>query len=226
MRLGRLRFGCAPVVGAVCVTGLALWGMASTGRGARRRRPLIKYNGNSRDYWEHPPADWFMGDETAQQHGTHPYPGQPLPTPHDELVGLVKDNIKLLPGFHIEVLADQLDCARQMVFGSRQHALCRLLDRPRVRAEEAGRQVGGEDHHQGAASTDRHRLSTTATSTSPTSTRSIATRISPTISTTRRARSSTATSRRTPRTAGSTWLRIRRRRAGSTFRSARPATSA
>ena len=49
-----------------------------------------------------------MGDETAQQHGTHPYPGQPLPTPHDEMVGLVKDNIKLLPGFHIEVLADQL----------------------------------------------------------------------------------------------------------------------
>ena len=85
--------------------------------GARRRCPLIKYNGNGRDYWEHPPADWFMGDETAQQHGTHPYPGQPLPTPHDELVSLVKDNIKLQPGFHIEILADQLDCARQMVFG-------------------------------------------------------------------------------------------------------------
>jgi glucose/arabinose dehydrogenase len=118
MQLGRLRFGLLrPVVGAVCVAGIALWGIASTGA-ARADEPLIKYNGNSRDYWEHPPADWFMGDETAQQHGTHPYPGQPLPTPHDELVGLVKDNIKLLPGFHIEVLADQLDCARQMVFGS------------------------------------------------------------------------------------------------------------
>ena len=59
-----------------------------------------------------------MGDETAQQHGTHPYPGQPLPTPHDELVGLVKDNIKLAPGFHIAILADQPHCARQMVFGA------------------------------------------------------------------------------------------------------------
>ena len=59
---------------------------------------LIKYNGNARDYWDHPPADWFMGDETAQQHGTHPYPGQPLPTPHDELVNLVKENIKLHAG--------------------------------------------------------------------------------------------------------------------------------
>jgi len=114
MQLGRLRFGLLrPVVGAVCVTGIALWGIASTGA-ARADDSLIKYNGNTRDYWEHPPADWYMGDETAQQHGTRPYPGQPLPTPHDELVGLVKDNIKLLPGFHIEVLADQLDCARQM----------------------------------------------------------------------------------------------------------------
>ena len=117
MRLGRLRFWLRPVVGAVCVTGIALWGIASTGA-ARADDALIKYNSNTRDYWVHPPADWFMGDETAQQHGTHPYPGQPLPTPHDELVGLVKDNIKLLPGFHIEVLADQLDCARQMVFGA------------------------------------------------------------------------------------------------------------
>ena len=115
MRLARLRFGILPTL--VGVAGLAAVGMASTVP-ARADDALIKYNGNSRDYWEHPPADWFMGDETAQQHGTHPYPGQPLPTPHDELVGLVKDNIKLQPGFHIEILADQLDCARQMVFGN------------------------------------------------------------------------------------------------------------
>ena len=116
MRLARLRSGLLRTL--VSVVGVAgLLGMASTVT-ARADEPLIKYNGNSRDYWEHPPADWFMGDETAQQHGTHPYPGQPLPTPHDELVGLVKDNIKLLPGFHIEVLASNIDCARQMVFGS------------------------------------------------------------------------------------------------------------
>jgi hypothetical protein len=97
-----------PLVGAVWVTGIALWGIASTGA-ARADDSLIKCNRNSRDYWDHPPAGWFMGDETAQQHDTHPYPGQPLPTPQDELVGLVKDNIKLLPGFHIEVLASGLD---------------------------------------------------------------------------------------------------------------------
>ena len=114
MRLGRLRW-LPTLVGVVGVAGLL--GMASSVP-ARADEPLIKYNGNARDYWEHPPADWFMGDETAQQHGTHPYPGQPLPTPHEELVNLVKENIKLQPGFHIEVLADQLDCARQMVFGT------------------------------------------------------------------------------------------------------------
>ncbi len=113
MQLGRLRL--LPTL--VGVAGLLALGMASTVP-ARADEPLIKYNSNTRDYWEHPPADWFMGDETAQQHGTHPYPGQPLPTPHDELVNLVKENIKLQPGFHIEVLADQLDCARQMVFGA------------------------------------------------------------------------------------------------------------
>jgi hypothetical protein len=113
MRFGRLRL--LPTL--VGVAGIAAVGMASSVP-ARADDALIKYNGNSADYWNHPPADWFMGDETAQQHGTHPYPGQPLPTPHDELVGLVKDNIKLQPGFHIEILADQLDCARQMVFGS------------------------------------------------------------------------------------------------------------
>ena len=105
------------LMGVAGIAGLALWGPAPISP-ASAEDALIKYNGNTRDYWEHPPADWFMGDETAQQHGTHPYPGQPTPTPHDELVSLVKDNIKLQPGFHIEVLASNIDCARQMVFGS------------------------------------------------------------------------------------------------------------
>src|SRR5271165_5743076 len=95
MRLGRLRFGVLPTL--VGAAGLMAVGMAPTVTAAADDT-LIKYNGNTRDYWEHPPADWYMGDETAQQHGTRPYPGQPLPTPHDELVSLVKDNIKLMPG--------------------------------------------------------------------------------------------------------------------------------
>ena len=101
MQLGRLRFGLLrPVVGAICVTGIALLGNRVNRRGPRRRTAADQVERQQPRLLETPPADWFIGDETAQQHGTHPYPGQPLPTPHDELVGLVKDNIKLLPGFH------------------------------------------------------------------------------------------------------------------------------
>jgi hypothetical protein len=101
MRIARRMNRVLPaLMGVAGIAGLALLGSAPMSP-ASAEDTLIKYNGNARDYWEHPPADWFMGDETAQQHGTHPYPGQPTPTPHDELVGLVKDNIKLAPGFHI-----------------------------------------------------------------------------------------------------------------------------
>jgi outer membrane protein assembly factor BamB len=114
-RKNKLWSTLAVVAGAA---GLVILGLAPSLPARADDAPLIKYNGNGRDYWEHPPADWFMADETAAQHGTHPYPNQPTPTPHDELVKLVKDNVKLQPGFHIEVLASDIDCARQMVFGN------------------------------------------------------------------------------------------------------------
>jgi glucose/arabinose dehydrogenase len=112
---GTYRFLSVPACIA-SILGLALIGMIPTSSGCAQE-PLIHYNGNSRAYWDHPPSDWYMADETAQQHGERPYPGQPTPTPHDELVNLVKENIKLLPGFHIEVLVSGVDVARQMVVG-------------------------------------------------------------------------------------------------------------
>jgi len=111
-RRSRTLSALAAFVGAAV---LVIGGLSSS---ARAEDALVHYNANSRDYWEHPPADWYMGDETAAQHGERPYPGQPIPTSHDELVKLVAENIKLQPGFHIEVLASGVDCARQMVFGS------------------------------------------------------------------------------------------------------------
>jgi glucose/arabinose dehydrogenase len=117
MLIARRKSGILPtLVGAVSMAGLAIAGLTPS-TAARADDALIHYNGNTRDYWEHPPADWYMGDENAAQHGERPYPGQPTPTAHDELVNLVKENIKLQPGFHIEVLASGIDCPRQMVFG-------------------------------------------------------------------------------------------------------------
>ncbi len=100
-------------VAGLAIGGITLW----AGGSAKADEALIKYNGNTRDYWEHPPSDWYMGDETAAQHGERPYPGQPTPTPHDELVKLVKENIKLPAGFHIEVWVSGVDCVRQMAWG-------------------------------------------------------------------------------------------------------------
>jgi len=101
------------VAGAV---GLAIGGVSLATK-AKADEALVHYDGNTRDYWEHPPGDWYMGDETAEQHGERPYPGQPTPTPGDELVKLVKENIKTQPGFHIEVWASGLDCVREMAWG-------------------------------------------------------------------------------------------------------------
>jgi glucose/arabinose dehydrogenase len=86
-------------------------------QGARAAEALTHYNGNSKQYWEHPPADWYMADENAEQTGERPYPPQPLPTPYAELVKLVKENIKLPPGFQIEVWASGVHQARQMAWG-------------------------------------------------------------------------------------------------------------
>lgn len=98
------------------VAGLAL-GASTVPSGVRAAETLHHYSSNNMNFWLHPPADWYLGDETAVQRGETPYPMQPLPTPHDELVQLVKENIKLQPGFHIQVLASGITDARQMVFG-------------------------------------------------------------------------------------------------------------
>jgi glucose/arabinose dehydrogenase len=109
---------CYRTATAVTVGAIALSTALLVGSGARSEEgPLVKYNGNTWDYWSHPPADWYMGDENEAQRGERPYPGQPTSTPHDELVKLVKENIKLQPGFHIEVWASGLDCVRQMAWG-------------------------------------------------------------------------------------------------------------
>jgi hypothetical protein len=58
MQLGRLRL--LPTL--LGVAGLAAAGMASSVPARAADAPLIKYNGNTSDYWTHPPADWFMAD--------------------------------------------------------------------------------------------------------------------------------------------------------------------
>jgi glucose/arabinose dehydrogenase len=67
-------------------------------------------------FWQHPPPDWFLGDETEAMKGLATPSGPATPTDAAELE---KDlsKIKLRPGFKIEVWASGLPEARQMAWG-------------------------------------------------------------------------------------------------------------
>ncbi|WP_204848391.1 PQQ-dependent sugar dehydrogenase [Rhodopila globiformis] len=77
---------------------------------------LKSYDSSKPSFWQHPPPDWFLGDETEAQKGLAPPSGPALPTPPDELQADLK-RIKLPPGFRIEVYASGLPEARQMAWG-------------------------------------------------------------------------------------------------------------
>src|ERR1700746_419830 len=68
---------------------------------AQKDRPLKKYESGTKDFWAHPPDDWFLGDETEAQKGLAPPSGPPTGASDAELDALIK-KIKLPPGFKIE----------------------------------------------------------------------------------------------------------------------------
>ena len=76
---------------------------------------LKSYDSNKKDFWTKPPDDWFLGDETEQQKGQAPNPGQPLPTPLADLEKILT-TIKLPQGFKISVWANDIVQARQMAW--------------------------------------------------------------------------------------------------------------
>jgi hypothetical protein len=80
----------ACLVGAVA----AVFGCGSL---AVQAQDLKKYESNNKNFWLNPPADWFLGDETAEQKGLAPNPGQPLPSSQADLEKMLA-NVKLPPG--------------------------------------------------------------------------------------------------------------------------------
>jgi glucose/arabinose dehydrogenase len=79
---------------------------------------LKYYKSDTRQFWEHPPPDWFLGDETQEQKGLAPKDGPPTGISGAELQNSLK-NIKLPPGFSISVYADGVLAARQMAWGDK-----------------------------------------------------------------------------------------------------------
>ncbi len=105
------RTNAVAAAAAVAVAGL----LCAYGAGADE---LKSYDSSKKDFWLHPPADWFMGDETEAQKGTHVLNTLPPPTgfTRAEVEANLK-NVKLPPGFRIEIYASDVPSARQMALG-------------------------------------------------------------------------------------------------------------
>ena len=55
-----------------------------------KSKPLKKYESGTKEFWTHPPDDWFLGDETEAQKGLAPPSGPPTGASEDELAAMVK----------------------------------------------------------------------------------------------------------------------------------------
>src|SRR6266566_7772603 len=85
---------------------------------AQQQRALKKYESGTKEFWTHPPDDWFLGDENEAQKGLAPPSGPPTGASDAELAALIK-KIKLPQGFKIEVWASGVLAARQMAWGDK-----------------------------------------------------------------------------------------------------------
>ena len=103
-----------------CVLGIAAFVQSSTVN-AQGQAGLKSYKSDTKDFWQHPPPDWFLGDETQEQKGLAPKDGPPTGISGAELQNSLK-NIKLPPGFSISVYADNVLAARQMAWATKAHS--------------------------------------------------------------------------------------------------------
>jgi hypothetical protein len=92
--------------------------VGAAGSAAAQDKPLKKYESGKKEFWTHPPDDWFLGDETEAQKGLAPPSGPPTGASDAELASLIK-KIKLPEGFKIDVYASGVLAARQMAWGDK-----------------------------------------------------------------------------------------------------------
>src|SRR5260370_14741519 len=92
--------------------------VAGASQASAQQTGLKKYESGTKEFWTHPPEDWFLGDENEAQKGLVPPSGPPTGASEAELAALVK-KIKLPPGFKIEVYAPGVLAARQMAWGDK-----------------------------------------------------------------------------------------------------------
>lgn len=96
-----------------CATILAIAGLSS-----QANAQLKKYESGTKEFWTHPPPDWFLGDETEAQKGLAPPAGPPTGIAEADIKKTLA-KIKLPPGFKIELWAPGVLAARQMAWGDK-----------------------------------------------------------------------------------------------------------
>ncbi len=99
------------------VAAVALAAAAMVGSGASAQG-LKSYDSTKKEFWEHPPADWFLGDETEAQKGLN-VPAAPATGIAKEEIEATLKKIKLPKGFHISLYASGVNSARQMAWGDK-----------------------------------------------------------------------------------------------------------
>jgi hypothetical protein len=79
---------------AVGVTTAALILAISLPVASARADELKHYDSNNKEFWLHPPDDWFVGDETQEQKGTAPANtmGPPTGMTDEEIAGALVDH--------------------------------------------------------------------------------------------------------------------------------------
>ncbi|MFZ2157340.1 MAG: sorbosone dehydrogenase family protein, partial [Bradyrhizobium sp.] len=92
--------------------------VAGASQATAQQKPLKKYESGTKEFWTHPPDDWFLGDENEAQRGLAPPSGPPTGASEAELAAMMK-KIKLPAGFKIEVYASGVLAARQMAWGDK-----------------------------------------------------------------------------------------------------------
>ncbi|MGH7604340.1 MAG: PQQ-dependent sugar dehydrogenase [Burkholderiales bacterium] len=79
---------------------------------------LKHYDSGKKSFWENPPPDWFLGDETEAQKGLAPKAPPATGVPVEEIQKTLSQ-IKLPKGFHISLWASGVASARQMAWGNK-----------------------------------------------------------------------------------------------------------
>ena len=135
--VAKLRTGPAMIVAATAAVAVAGLLFASSAR----TEDLTHYDSSKKDFWLHPPDDWFMGDETQEQKGTHVLNTLPPPTgfTEEEIEATLKTG-QAAARLQDRAVGDGPAEARQMAWGDKGTLVRRLVPgQERLRRRRRGR---------------------------------------------------------------------------------------